>query len=273
MAIGDMITVFINKIVERYGNDVADKAELEDLWKIISEQKCNYMVKKNTPDEYMCNKTVKTGDKCYKHSVNKKVVKIADIDKCCIHIIRKKDNTEERCTRIGKQNNLCSKHFTVKKIKNDGTQKCRHIIHKKNKVDLQCTRNAIDDGDYCKKHVKKSNDEDDVDEEETEEEMMAKMEKEMDDEMAAAVDKDVEDEEEKEDTTTTTTLAEEDEELLTEINKYTSLFSDDEKEIKCSHLIHKKNNTKVQCNKIAVDGGEYCSKHNKGKKSSTVCYI
>ncbi len=269
MAIGDMITVFITQIVEKYDLNKDELENLENLWKTISEQKCNYLVKKNTPDEYMCNKTVKIGDKCYKHGSNKRV-KNTDINKCCIHIIRKKDNTEERCTRIGKQNNLCSKHLTVKKIKDvtcvTNVKKCLHIIHKKNDIDLQCTRNAIDDGEYCKKHKKTIivNDEDSAEEEEevektmeTEEEMMDKLEKEM------------EEDEENNDTSSVH------QEVVEEITKYQSLFSDDEmeNEMKCSHIIHKKKGSKMQCNKIAMKGSEYCNKHNKSKKSSTVCYI
>jgi hypothetical protein len=127
------------------------------MWKVLIDQKCNHLVKKNTPEEYVCGKTIKADGKCYKHvSVDKK---IKDMTKCCTHIIHKKDGTDVQCIRNIKENGFCGKHLSKKgKIDNMTTVvKCCHIIKKKDGSEAQCKRNAQNDK-YCGKHAKSVSD-------------------------------------------------------------------------------------------------------------------
>lgn len=255
MAITDMIELFITQIANHYD---LGKNDLEEMWKVLVDQKCNHLVKKGTPEEYVCGKTIKADGKCYKHvSADKKM---KDMTKCCVHIIHKKDGTDVQCIRNIKEDGFCGKHLPKKgKIGLITTVvKCSHIIKKKDGSEAQCERNAQNNGKYCGKHTKKTEVEKKVDEEvfekvvDDEEEAIIEDEEEKKMETIEEEEKEiveeVEEEEEKEEV----------EEIEKEVDKYANLFSDSEEENdgeKCSHIINKKNGDKVVCGVVE------CKKH------------
>ncbi len=237
MAITDMIELFITQIAQHYD---LGKNDLEDMWKVLIDQKCNHLVKKGTPEEYVCGKTIKADGKCYKHvSADKK---IKGMTKCCTHSIHKKDGTEVQCIRNIKENGFCGKHLPKKgKIVNITTVvKCCHIIKKKDGSEAQCERNAQNNGKYCGKHTKKTA-------EITSAEKNRIIEKVNEVENEKVENEKVENEE-----------VENEKVVNDEVEKYANLFSDNEEEDveKCNHVIHKKNGDKVVC---GVTG---CKKHN-----------
>jgi hypothetical protein len=260
MAITDMIELFITQIAQHYD---LGKNDLEDMWKVLVDQKCNHLVKKGTPEEYVCGKTIKSDGKCYKHvSADKK---IKDMTKCCTHIIHKKDGTEVQCIRNIKENGFCGKHFPKKgKIVNITTViKCCHIIKKKDGSEAQCDRNAQNNGKYCGKHTKKTAEITSAEKNRIIEKV-EKVNEEIENEDEEVVNEEVVNEEVvneevvNEEVVNEEVENEEVEVVNKEVEKYANLFSEDEEDDveKCNHVIHKKNGDKVVC---GVTG---CKKHN-----------
>ena len=81
-----------------------DKTKLNDIWHNITNQKCDYVVKKGMDGEHICGKNVKLDGKCYRHLPSDKIIK--DPSKCCSHIVKKKNGDEEQCNRLAKKNGL-----------------------------------------------------------------------------------------------------------------------------------------------------------------------
>lgn len=147
----NMFELFLTQIVKEFN---LDKTKLDEMWNSVMNQKCDYVVKKGTTDEYVCGKHVKMDGKCYRHLPTDKVMK--DPSKCCGHIVKKKNGDEEQCNRLAKKNGLCNKHSKSKEQNKIEVAMCSHIVKKKDGTEEQCNRKAVDDTDVCKKHTKKN---------------------------------------------------------------------------------------------------------------------
>lgn len=147
----NMFELFLTQIVKEFN---LDKTKLDEMWNLVMNQKCDYVVKKGTADEYVCGKHVKMDGKCYRHLPTDKVMK--DPSKCCGHIVKKKNGDEEQCNRLAKKNGLCNKHSKSKEQNKVEVTMCSHIVKKKDGTEEQCNRKVVDDTDVCKKHTKKN---------------------------------------------------------------------------------------------------------------------
>jgi hypothetical protein len=262
MAISNMIELFITQIAQHYD---LGKNELEEMWKVLNDQKCNHVVKKGTPEEYVCGKTIKADGKCYKHTTVEKKVK--DMTKCCAYIIHKKDGTEVQCIRNIKENGFCGKHIPKngkgKTVNITTVIKCCHIIKKKDGSEAQCERNVQNNGKYCTKHTKKTNIEVKKNKNaktnvEVDKETNIEVEKNDTDgekETNVEVEKNDTDDEKETNVEVEKNDTDDEKDANVEVEKYANLFSDDEEQKKCTHIIKKKNGDKIVCGRLN------CKKH------------